>query len=194
MGPPLPDAPQRARASNSEGGLPINEVLTTIVLGCGPKGWRKDALNVDAQHYTVEIPNFLLWNFARDGVPACEDPPGWQLVVMEDVIEHLQRADIDRVLDVIHGRLRAGGQLEIKCPNLETIIAEYLAQRIDGAELARLLYGEQHGAIFDCHLWGFTPRTLLACLKAHNFFPLRHEVRVKDDLGRFNNQRLVVGK
>lgn len=159
--------------------------LKTIVLGCGSRGWRADAINVDAQPQTG-VPNFVRDDFTEGihGGP-------YELAVMEDVIEHLQFDKIGAVLDDVREHLAPAGRLLIKCPNLETIFGEYAGGRIDAVELARLIYGQQNGADFDCHHWGFVPGSLVALLSAHGFEVEKFELRVTDETGRMNNMRVV---
>lgn len=162
------------------------------MLGCGPRGWRPEALNIDAQPQT-NVPNFYQQDFVKDGIPFFPGRPLFERVIMEDVFEHLMNADAVRVLHDLRERLAVGGHLEIRCPNLDTIVAEYAAGRIDAWELARLLYGNQGGSIYDCHLSGYTPKSLTERLEAAGFRVVKVEPRVKDYEGspRANNMRVV---
>lgn len=167
---------------------------TRLVLGCGPHGWRSDAINLDAQDLSpLGIPNFRQVDFVKEGVPF-RGEGGWEEVIAEDVIEHLQLRDIGKVLRDLWDYMAVDGRLIIKCPNLETILGEYQTGRINGEEMARLLYGQQNGSDFDCHHWGFTPASLAGMLKVYGFVVVELQARVKDETGRFNNQRVVARK
>ena len=172
--------------------------MNTLVLGCGPHGWRPEAVNVDAVRQP-DIPNFVEQDFVKDGVPfrATQggwEHQGWNLIVAEDVIEHISVLDIPRVLSNIFDRLEPGGTLVIKCPNLDTIVNEYVSHRIDAWELVRLLYGHQNSSVHSIHKTGFVPLILRAFLETPGFEVVKIEPRVKDETGRSNNMRFTARK
>ena len=110
-----------------------------------------------------------------------------------DILEHFPRLKVESVLREWHRVLKNGGELIVKCPNLDAIIEEYRAKRIPADELIRLIYGRQEDEDpANFHKTGFTPESLRSVLRRVGFEIIRHRERMDGD--DWKNQIIRVRK
>ncbi len=129
-------------------------------LGCG-EDVRPGYLNCDAR--------------ALDGVdvvcdasrlPFAED--SFEAVLALDLLEHFSWRRTTEVLGEWRRVLVPGGRLEVKVPNLHTLMAAYLQGQIPFRELVRVAYGHQDYPE-NAHRAGFQPELLETVLEDAGF-------------------------
>lgn len=107
-----------------------------------------------------------------------------------DILEHLGRYECTPALLEWRRVLRAGGRIQIKVPNLQTIAMSLMSRRIDGYEAARLLFAQQNYPE-NLHKNGFTPDSLMRELQGAQF----KGITVRDMTGNdANNMEAVARK
>lgn len=126
-------------------------------LGSGMRN-RDGYINIDAVKHTdsTVIGDILYLSYADGSVDE---------IFSEHVIEHLDRADVERFFDECNRMLKQGGGLEIIVPCWKTWINRYVKGEIDMTTLDLFLYGPQlhpydfhRGAMFNERLAGFCNR------------------------------------
>jgi predicted SAM-dependent methyltransferase len=109
-------------------------------LGCGDD-FRRGWLNVDCRRLYPEGDDFLCCDLlALDGrlQDGCaEEIAAW------DVLEYLPWREVDAVLVMLGKKLRPGGLLTLRVPDLEWAARDYAAGAIGHHEAQRRLYGGQ---------------------------------------------------
>jgi cyclopropane fatty-acyl-phospholipid synthase-like methyltransferase len=95
--------------------------------------------------------------FCADGRDfLAERPMTYDLVVMNDVIEHIPPSETGALLRVIHAALRPGGRIVVRTPNMASLLAAY-SRYIDAT-----------------HATGFTEISLTQVLEQAGFASVRY--------------------
>jgi SAM-dependent methyltransferase len=141
----------------------VDKLPNKVNLGCGFDR-REGYLNVDFQE--VHKPDLL-----ADVRDLSMLPSGYfDAVVAQDVLEHLERDDVDPALHEWARLLAVGGELILRLPDLIGLarLLAYHDQVADHHKLIQNLYGTQ-AYTGDFHLAGFTELTLRASLHDAGF-------------------------
>lgn len=142
--------------------LPADPAAAILDVGCGQGGLvahlrdrgRTHVSGIDASAGQVAIAERLGVRGVSHAAAAehLEAHPGaYDAILAVDVLEHLERAELLRVLDAIHAALRPGGRLVLQAPNG------------DGPFAGRHLYSDM------THERAFTARSIEQALRACGF-------------------------
>lgn len=133
-------------------------------IGCGNKTF-KDCINIDIQKLngvniiaSAELLPFKFNSFSK--------------IYAFDIIEHVQRNNVEDVLIEWHSVLDKKGELIIKTPNLREIAKLYIGGHMNGNETCRRLFGNQ-SSDFDYHKCVFDLLTMQSLLDKIGFKNIR---------------------
>lgn len=96
----------------------------------------------------------------------------FDLVLAQDVLEHIAPSRTREVLREWRRVLKPGGGLEIRIPNLRKIAARFLSGALGEDTAIWLIYGDQSpeaGGEFGAHRTGFTEQQITALLLEEGF-------------------------
>ena len=96
-------------------------------------------------------------------------------VLAQDVLEHVQRHEVEETLSELHRVLKVAGKLCVRVPNLLYWASRICANPLGVAQAIEAIYGEQDYEQ-NCHKCGFTEYSLRTALKTAGFTKI--EVRV----------------
>lgn len=110
-------------------------------------------------------------------------PASFHEVRSWQVLEHLTPERAPIALANIHRVLVPGGVFDVEVPNVEALIAGYVAGDLPLDDLLRNLYGssaKMEDDHLNAHRWGWTPATLADALERAGFDTLE---RMEDESG-----------
>lgn len=169
--------------------MSINSGLV-LNLGCGTEK-RADCININ---YRSEANPDLVCDVKK--LPYSKQSV--DKIVADDIVEHFGHKEVKNVLTHWYELLRVGGTLEIKTPNIDTIIEAYQSGRIPISELIGKLYGRQRTR-GDYHYNGFNPETITELLEGIGFKVIEVIPKIADDIppkggGQWSNMKLLCQK
>lgn len=91
-----------------------------------------------------------------------------EVILALDVIEHVQRYELDMVFVELLRIMKSNGELYIKTPNLNSLAQAYIKGEIPFEEFERKIYGGQL-YLEDTHKTGFNPDMIVRRLKEAGF-------------------------
>jgi predicted SAM-dependent methyltransferase len=168
---PYHDWRARVRTEQFLAQLPNKDLLVNLGCGYSPlKGW----VNVDrARGPDVQV----VWDL-RNGLPFPDD--SCAAIFSEHLIEHIPRADAEKVLAECHRALAPGGVLRVSTPDAERFLRSYSGDReflkhpsfTQEAETA-LDRINQMMREYGQHLWAYDTESLLLLLRKTGFSSAR---------------------
>lgn len=90
------------------------------------------------------------------------------VILASDVLEHFSWRETREVLMEWGRVLEPGGELTVKTPNMDSLIAAYVQRKIPFQEFVRIAYGHQDYEE-NTHRAGFTPKLLRSLLEDAGF-------------------------
>jgi len=91
-----------------------------------------------------------------------------------DVLEHVSRFEVLKVLKEVYRILKKKGKVVIQMPNIDTIVARYVKKEIGITEFVRLVYGNADYEE-NTHKTGANPWLIKALLREVGFSKINLE-------------------